>query len=200
MSDGPSSWILELRDRFSEPAPRALATDGERRLCLVPLYVEGGQIWVRAFRGDASDAAGFVSAPIEGPQGSVEAAREAASLQDLDEAELLELGALDHVRAPTGEVLEPRVVAAPPPDPDTPPTGLAALPLVAARTPRLIEERSLVVDGEEIWVRIAPHRPGEARRHRRGHPPEPARAHLRRLNRRRRSGTIPPHHVEGEPP
>ena len=45
----PQSWILELRERLANPAPRRLAPAeaAERRQAsvLVPLYVDAGQLW-----------------------------------------------------------------------------------------------------------------------------------------------------------
>ncbi|MEZ5314303.1 MAG: hypothetical protein R2862_12015 [Thermoanaerobaculia bacterium] len=42
----PHSWILQMRQRLESPLPGRLGVGEARRAAvLVPLYVEGGQLW-----------------------------------------------------------------------------------------------------------------------------------------------------------
>ena len=126
-------------------------------MALVPLYVDGGQIWVLLSRsGSPSEGASFPSTSLTNGEEMWAGAQRAGATLDIDVDRMMPLGELDQVETPTGEVLVPCVAVVPPPDAD----GYgsrerAPLPLVAAKTPSLVEERSVKVGDQEVWFRLA---------------------------------------------
>lgn len=82
-----------------------------------------------------------------------------ASRLSLDPTTVLRLGTLDHVPSPLGDVIVPCVATVPPPAHDDAPRSsgpaLVRLPLRAACTPTLLEERPAVIRGVETWVTVA---------------------------------------------
>jgi hypothetical protein len=154
------SWITELRKRLEAPPPRALSKAAERHAALVPLYVEGGQLWLAVHRTDYESSSGgavFPSAPLANGDDAWRAAGAAAdATPGLEAKSLLRLGVLDQIEAPTGEVLIPCVAVIPPPAENSEqPSEQTGLPLTAARSPQLIEERPIRLDEREVWIRIA---------------------------------------------
>ena len=168
-----TSWILELRQRLSTPPPLSLATEGARQTTLVPLLVDGGELWL-LLAGPTGEELVPAAATLPGeplaPQEDPWPAAERCSLRlGLDPSTVLRIGMLDQLPSPAGDVIVPCVAAVPPPPEvespsrDAPP--VVRLPLVAARTPSLLEERRAVVDagprrlaaGEpvETWVTVA---------------------------------------------
>ncbi|MEE2777563.1 MAG: hypothetical protein VYE73_12480 [Acidobacteriota bacterium] len=158
--DPTTSWILHVQERLATPPPRPLQTDAERHAALVALYVDAGQLWVLLSRasGAGSGGAVFPSAEVSSSEEAWQAARRAASTLEVDSERLMPLGELDHVAAPTGETVVPCVAVVPPPQTDTQDHAgrdQTPLPLVAARSPSLVEERTVQVGEENVWVRIA---------------------------------------------
>jgi hypothetical protein len=158
-----TSWIVEVRARLASPPPATLATEGPKEVALVPLFVEGGELWLRLV-GPTGDelvpgSSTLPSEPIaSGGEEPWHAAARAAARLGLDAASVLRLGVLDQVPSPVGDVVVPCVAAVPPPAPDEPPGAarpLVRLPLVAARAPHLLEERRALVRGVETWVTVA---------------------------------------------
>lgn len=154
------SWILEARSRLASPPPRSLSTEGPRHAALVPLFVDGGDLWVLLRRppeeGLVPGRAVFPATPLDGDEPWAGIEQAAGLLPGLDANTLLRLGRLDDVSTVRGDVVVPCVGAIPTLGEVT--TGnesdLAPLPLVAARIPQLIEERSSEVAGEEVWFRV----------------------------------------------
>ena len=155
-----TSWIVEMRDRLATPPPMGLATEGARQAALVPLFVDGGELWVLLSRTDRElvpGAASLQSSPILPGEEPWQAADRCAPSIGADPATILRLGLLDAVPEPSGDVLIPCVAAVPAPkDGDgiqragTP----IRLPLRAARVPSLLEERRVPVRGAEAWVTV----------------------------------------------
>lgn len=156
-----NSWIAEMRERLATPPPMGFATEGARQAALVPLFVDGGELWT-AFHGTSEvvpGAATLVQFPILGSEEPWDAAERCAAMIGADPAKLLRLGMLDSVPDPSGAVVIPCVAAVPGPprdgDGDTRRgTELVRLPLRAARAPSLLEERRVAVRGVETWVTV----------------------------------------------
>ncbi len=153
------SWILEVRKLLAEIPIRPIATEGERHAALVPLFVENGQLWILLQRSSLNEAARggavFAQAPLTGDD-PWQSAEEAAAEVGTDTSTVLKLGQLDDVETIQGEILTPCVGAVPAPATDSPATAdLVRLPVVAARSPQLIEERQVAVGDHEAWFRIA---------------------------------------------
>jgi hypothetical protein len=170
-----ASWIVEMRERLSTPPPMGLATEGARQAALVPLFVDGGELWVlfpglgwrapghpRFGRGDPSaelvpGAAALPRAAIGAGEEPWEAAERCAAVVGAEPPALLRLGMLDSLPDPSGDVVMPCVAAVPaPPRGDQAGHGVAMvrLPLRAARAPSLLEERRVSVRGVDTWVTV----------------------------------------------
>jgi hypothetical protein len=153
------SWIVEMRDRLATPPPMGLATEGVRQAALVPMFVDGGELWTM-FPGTSAVVPGAATlplSPILAGEEPWDAAGRCAAAFGADSAALLRLGMLDSVPDPSGDVLVPCVAAVPAPPRDDDARSAAALirlPLRAARAPSLLEERSVAVRGVETWVTI----------------------------------------------
>jgi hypothetical protein len=158
-----ASWILEVRERLASPPPQALATEGARLAKLVPLFVDAGELWLLLLGPTGEEllpgASTLPEAPVDRGEDPWLAAERCAARMALEPATLLRLGTLDQVPSPAGDVVTPCVAATPPPERSgtarsaAPP--LVRLPLRAARTPSLLEERLTVVRGVETWVVVA---------------------------------------------
>ena len=166
MSDPRStSWILEVRARLSHPAGRRLPpSDARRAAVLVPLYVDGGELWTLLTR--RTQDLPHHKGQIAFPGGSLEpgeepwdgALREAREEVGLDPAKVLRLGQLDEEETPTGFRITPCVGAVPYPvetEPDPREIEeIFALPITAFADPRTVEDRLVTIDGEERWLRV----------------------------------------------
>jgi hypothetical protein len=156
----PASWIVELRERLATPPPVGLATEGARQAALVPLFVDGGELWLvfqAAANGHVPGAAALPVSPILPGEEPWEAAERCAAAIAVDPASLLRLGLLDTMPDPSGDVTLPCVAAVPAPPRDggsRPAPPLVRLPLRAARAPSLLEERRVVIRGVETWVTV----------------------------------------------
>ena len=154
-----SSWIVEMRDRLATPPPMGLATEGVRQAALVPLFVDGGELWTM-FHGTSDvvpGAATLAHSPLLPGEEPWDAADRCAAAIGADPAALLRLGLLDSVPDPSGDVVIPCVAAVPAPPRDDDARRAAALvrlPLRAARAPSLLEERRVALRGVETWVTI----------------------------------------------
>lgn len=165
MAKRPQSWILELRGRLSSPPPRRLSpSDLRQAAVLVPLYVDAGELWTVltkrtdtlpshrgqiAFPGGARDLG-------EDPWGA--ALREAQEEVGLEPGKVLRLGELDEGETPAGFRIIPCVGAIPYPYEARPNEAEIAevfnLPLTAFANPRLVEERTVELDGRRRQIRI----------------------------------------------
>ena len=165
MAERPQSWILELRERLSSPPPRRLPpSDLRQASVLVPLYVDAGELWTVltkrtdtlpshrgqiAFPGGARDLG-------EDPWAA--ALREAEEEVGFDPAKVLRLGELDEGETPAGFRIIPCVGAIPHTYEARPNEAEIAevfnLPLAAFANPRLVEERTVELDGRRRQIRI----------------------------------------------
>jgi hypothetical protein len=105
-------------------------------------------------------AATLPERPLGGGDDPWPAAESCAAGMGAEPATLLRLGILDHLPSPVGDVVVPCVAAIPPPPPPgdgapRPGAPLVRLPLRAARTPSLLEERRAVLRGVEAWMTVA---------------------------------------------
>jgi 8-oxo-dGTP pyrophosphatase MutT (NUDIX family) len=161
----PRSWIVEVRGRLAAPPARRLAANELRPAAvLVPLYVDGGELWTVLTK----RAAALTSHPsqIAFPGGSREpgedpwtaALREASEEVGIAPAHVIRLGELDEVDVPSGFRIVPCVGAIPHPYELLASAAETAeifrLPLSAFENPRLIEDRDVVYEGVRRSVRI----------------------------------------------
>jgi 8-oxo-dGTP pyrophosphatase MutT (NUDIX family) len=161
----PSSWILEVRGRLATPPPRRLAANDLRPASvLVPLFVDGQELWTVLTRRTATLTAhpnqiafpGGSREPGEDPW--MAALREAREEVAIDPAHVLRLGELDEQDVPSGFRIVPCVGAIPrayemhPSEAET--AEIFRLPLSAFTNPRLAEDREVVYDGVRRSVRI----------------------------------------------
>ena len=165
MAARPQSWILELRERLSSPPPRRLPpSDLRQASVLVPLYVDAGELWTVltkrtetlpshrgqiAFPGGARDLG-------EDPWAA--ALREAEEEVGLEPGKVLRLGELDEGETPAGFRIIPCVGAIPYPYEARPNEAEIAevfsLPLTAFANPRMMEDRTVKIDGVPRQLRI----------------------------------------------
>ncbi len=165
MSAAPSSWILEVRARLSSPPPRRLpARDTREAAVLVPLFVDGGELWTLLTK--RADSLPHHKGQIAFPGGGRElgedawtaALRESREELGLDSARVLRLGQLDEAETPTGFRVMPCVGAVPQPlETRLNAAEIAevfAVPLAALANPHLVEDRRVRLDGAERVLRI----------------------------------------------
>lgn len=159
------SWILELRARMGTPAPRRLPPSELRQAAvLVPLFVDAGELWTVLTK--RTDRLPSHRSQIAFPGGGREtgedawaaALREAGEEIGLDPKAVLRLGELDEVESPAGFRVIPCVGAVPSK------TRLQAnqeeiaevfnLPLSAFTNPRMVEDRTVEINGQPRPIRI----------------------------------------------
>ena len=159
------SWILELRGRLSTPPARRLPpTDDRQAAVLVPLYVDAGELWTVLTQ--RTDKLPHHKGQIAFPGGSLEpgedpwdaAVRETEEEIGIEGKRILRLGDLDEAETPSGFRIVPCVGAVPFPL-ETELNAdeieeLFALPIRAFANPTAVEDRSVLLDGEERSLRI----------------------------------------------
>ncbi|HEX2223975.1 MAG TPA: CoA pyrophosphatase [Thermoanaerobaculia bacterium] len=164
--DAPfQSWILALRERLASPPPQRLPpSDLRTASVLVPLYVDAGELWTVLTK--RTDTLPNHRSQIAFPGGARElgedpwaaALRESQEEVGLDPKRVLRLGELDEGETPAGFRVIPCVGAVPFPLQMSPNAGEIAevfsLPLSAFSNPQLVEDRTIVVNGEERELRI----------------------------------------------
>lgn len=163
--DPRRSWIFELRERLSSPAPRRLPpTDVRQAAVLVPLYVDAGELWTILTK--RTDTLPTHRGQIAFPGGGREigedawaaALRETSEEIGLDPAKILRLGELDEAATPSGFSIIPCVGAVPYPYEAHPNESEIAevfsLPLSAFANPRAVEEREVLIEGRPREIRI----------------------------------------------
>jgi 8-oxo-dGTP pyrophosphatase MutT (NUDIX family) len=160
-----ASWIREIRTRLDSPPGRRLAVSELRPAAvLVPLYVDGGELWTVLT--ERSEHLPSHPSQIAFPGGSREAGedvwtaalREAHEEVGLAPERVLRLGELDEIESPAGFRVVPCVGAVPFPldlkRNESEIAQLIPLPLSAFTNPQLIEDRNLVINGAERRLRI----------------------------------------------
>lgn len=164
--DAPfQSWIQALRERLASPPPQRLPpSDLRTASVLVPLYVDAGELWTVLTK--RTDTLPNHRSQIAFPGGARElgedpwaaALRESQEEVGLDPKRVLRLGELDEGETPAGFRVIPCVGAVPFPLQMSPNAGEIAevfsLPLSAFNNPQLVEDRTIVVNGEERELRI----------------------------------------------
>jgi 8-oxo-dGTP pyrophosphatase MutT (NUDIX family) len=165
MEQQPRSWILELRDLLSTPPPKRLpASDLRQASVLVPLYVEAGELWTVLTQ--RTDTLPSHRSQIAFPGGGKElkedawaaAVREAHEEIGLEPKLVLPLGQLDEEESPAGFRVIPCVGAIPHTFEASPNAGEIAevfsLPLTAFANPKLVEDRTVKLNGVNRQIRI----------------------------------------------
>ncbi|MBZ0111546.1 MAG: hypothetical protein K8J08_03725 [Thermoanaerobaculia bacterium] len=171
MTDAPLPWIVEIRSRLADPAPRRLETEGDRRVVALPLFVDAGELWVMLIR-RPEEIGSIIEVGLPGAEASGDAdpwsAAQASAAMDLglQESQVLPLGTLDELLALDGRPTLTCVAAIPFPMPEPrsetkPRIEMLPIPVSALANPRLVEERFLEVEGEQrglIVLHIGRHR------------------------------------------
>jgi 8-oxo-dGTP pyrophosphatase MutT (NUDIX family) len=165
MSEPPSSWILQVRQRLASPPPSRLPPDeGRQAAVLVPLYVDAGQLWTVLTRrtDDLPHHRGQIAFPGGGRETGEEpwetALRETEEEIGLDPKRVLRLGELDEAATPSGYRIVPCVGAVPHPL-EAKPDGVEiaeifSAPLLAFANVRMAEEREVTVNGRTRTLRV----------------------------------------------
>lgn len=160
-----TSWIVELRGRLgTPPANRLPPTDARQAAVLVPLYVDAGELWTVLTK--RTDKLPHHKGQIAFPGGSLEPGEDAwaAALRETEEEvgierrRVLQLGELDEAQTPSGFRIVPCVGAVPFPV-ETKPNedeieDIFAIPISAFANPAAVEDRVVLIDGEERMLRI----------------------------------------------
>ncbi|HYG62662.1 MAG TPA: CoA pyrophosphatase [Thermoanaerobaculia bacterium] len=165
MTEPMRSWIMELRERLATPAPRRLGPKDLRQASvLVPLYVDAGELWTILTK--RTDTLPSHRSQIAFPGGGRElkedpwqaALREAQEEIGLDPKRVLKIGELDEGETPAGFRVIPCVGAVPFPYEVNPNEAeiseVFSLPLSAFANPRLVEERTITLNGVDRDIRI----------------------------------------------
>ena len=161
----PQSWLASVRALLLAPPPRRLPP-GEQRPAsvLVPLYVQGGAHWTLLTK--RADTLPTHRSQIAFPCGAMDlgedpwgaALREAEEEVGIESSKVLRLGQLDEVESPLGFRVVPCVGAVPYPYEARPNEAEIAevfsLPLTAFANPRLVEDRTVRIDGVPRNLRI----------------------------------------------
>jgi 8-oxo-dGTP pyrophosphatase MutT (NUDIX family) len=166
--DEPTSWITEVRARLASPPPTRLAPPTEVEIreaaVLVPLYVDARELWTVLTRRsiDLPHHKGQIAFPGGGRElGETmwqAATREAHEEIALPAEAVVELGQLDEVATPAGFRVFPQVGAIPREFEPVANEGeideVFSLPLSALSNPNLVEDRPVVINGQERQLRI----------------------------------------------
>lgn len=166
MNELPRTWIEEARLRLSSPSPRRLAVgEGRQAAVLVPLYVDAGELWTLLTQRSAelpqhSNQYAFPGGGRElGEDAWATALREAHEEIGLEPKAVLRLGELDEQStSSSGFAIVPCVGAVPFPlqtrANQREIAEIFAVPLSAFANPRLVEDRPVMLDGQERMLRI----------------------------------------------
>ncbi|MXW02385.1 MAG: hypothetical protein F4X59_12180 [Holophagales bacterium] len=153
------SWILQVQRRLESAKRLPAAPDGEGTsvAVVVPLYVESAELWT-LLREEPSESPplSFPAASFEGDDPWPTVARLGSVGLGVDPSRILRLGELDEVGGSGGFRLRACVVAVPSPEEDGSNTEAPGvrLPLSALRHPRLVEERTFEIEGQEVPVAV----------------------------------------------
>jgi hypothetical protein len=157
------TWLAEVEGRLAvRPVLRISEAAGLKgAAALVPLFVDGGQLWLVLVRntGTLDGDAGFVALP-GGRRGAGDedelatALREGAGMLGVDRSVPVVLGYLDDQPTGAGLVISPVVVALPSSASGGPvggrSDGAVRLPFVALTRPDLVEHHELELAGERV--------------------------------------------------
>lgn len=165
MSEELHSWIVEVRQHLSSPAPLRLAPKEAREAAvLVPLYVDAGELWTVLTK--RADNLPHHRSQIAFPGGGREigedpwaaALRESEEELGLDPSKILRLGELDEAETPSGFHIVPCVGAVPHPlETEINQEEIAevfSVPLLAFADYRIVEDQLVKIDGVERTIRV----------------------------------------------
>jgi 8-oxo-dGTP pyrophosphatase MutT (NUDIX family) len=165
MSEELHSWIVEVRQCLSSPAPLRLAPKEAREAAvLVPLYVDAGELWTVLTK--RADNLPHHRSQIAFPGGGREigedpwaaALRESEEELGLDPSKILRLGELDEAATPSGFHIVPCVGAVPHPlETEINHEEIAevfSVPLLAFADYRIVEDQLVKIDGVERTIRV----------------------------------------------
>jgi len=161
MTSPTQSWILAVRCQLESPLPKRSSISSAAHAAFVPLYVDGGELWVLLSETDRALALdwGTVAFPAAGLESGEEAWEVIARISEQETGthtdQVLRLGELDEVETLYGFSVIPCVGAIPRPEPATL-TELECIPLPisAFQSSRLIEDRQVHLEGREAWIRV----------------------------------------------
>lgn len=153
------SWILQVQRRLegSKRLPAAPDGEGTSVAVVVPLYVESAELWtLLREEPNESPPLSFPAAAFEGDDPWPTVARLGSVGLGVDPSRILRLGELDEVGGSAGFRLRACVVAVPSPEEDGSNTEASSvrLPLSAVRHPRLVEERTFEIDGQQVPLAV----------------------------------------------
>jgi 8-oxo-dGTP pyrophosphatase MutT (NUDIX family) len=165
MTETPSSWILQVRQRLESPPPSRLPPKEARQAAvLIPLYVDAGQLWTVLTRRteDLPHHRGQIAFPGGGRETGEEAwataLRESQEEIGLDPKRVVRLGELDEAETPSGFHIIPCVGAVPfPLETEANESEIAeifSVPLLAFANVRMAEEREVTINGEARMLRV----------------------------------------------
>lgn len=152
------SWILEVR-RMLDQSKRLPADGGSgtQVVLVVPLYVEAAELWT-LLREEPQETPplSFPATPFEGDDPWPTVARLVSVGLGVEPSRVLRLGELDELAGSGGFRLRACVVAVPSPEDDGSNVEAPAvrLPLSALRHPRLIEERTFDIEGQNVPLAV----------------------------------------------
>lgn len=153
------SWILQIQRRLesSKRLPAAPGGEGTSVAVVVPLYVESAELWtLLREEPNESPPLSFPAAAFEGDDPWPTVARLGSVGLGVDPSRILRLGELDEVGGSGGFRLRACVVAVPSPEDDGGNTEAPSvrLPLSALRHPRLVEERTFEIEGQQVPLAV----------------------------------------------
>lgn len=153
------SWILQIQRRLesSKRLSAAPGGDGTSIAVVVPLYVEAAELWtLLREEPNESPPLSFPAAAFEGNDPWPTVARLGSAGLGVDPSRILRLGELDEVGGSGGFRLRACVVAVPSPEDDGSNTEAPGvrLPLSALRHPRLVEERTFEIEGQQVPLAV----------------------------------------------
>ena len=162
---GAQSWIMALRQRLETPPPKRLPPSEERQAAvLVPLYVDANELWVVLTR--RAETLEKHSGQYAFPGGALDlgedhwsaAVRETEEELGVERTKPLQLGELDEASTPSGFRIVPCVAAMPYPLEtklnESEIAEVFSAPLLAFANPRLVEDRTVDIDGVRRVLRI----------------------------------------------
>lgn len=159
------SWIVDFRQRLTEPPPKRLGVEDRRPAAvLVPVFVNAGQLWVLLTKRsqELPQHGGQVAFPgggYEVGESAWDAAlREANEEVGLEQKHIAKLGELDDLDTFSGFRIRPCVGALPYPYEtvvnEAEIADVFEVPLMAFADVQVVEDRAVRVDGVDRMFRI----------------------------------------------
>ncbi|MEM6454525.1 MAG: CoA pyrophosphatase [Acidobacteriota bacterium] len=159
------SWLSQLGRALGQPPPRRLPPrDARPAAVLVPLYVDAGALWMVLTK--RTETLPTHKGQIAFPGGGVEASETPwdAALRETHEeigiapSTVMRIGQLDETVTPSGFSIVPCVGAVPFPlqtrANEDEIDEIFTVPLQALASPQLVEDRTVVIDGQPRALRV----------------------------------------------